>query len=134
MNRFLSALEKVGHVSKTIGKDTFIGVEVLAPVALPLVPVIGPDAGNLVKSLVALHTTKSFGGETMTEPTAQVQLNPLESFAITMILGIIQTSVKNPAHKAALQNQLIGVATDIFEEYGMAVPVPAAVPAAVTGA
>lgn len=49
-------------------------------------------------------------------------MNPLETFAITMVLGIVQSTVKNPAHKQMLQNQLVGIATDIFNEYGMVPP------------
>jgi hypothetical protein len=45
-------------------------------------------------------------------------MNPLEQFAITIIMGILSTVVKNPAHAAALQTQLMGIATDIGAVYG----------------
>lgn len=103
MNRFIKGLE-------TAAKDTGKVVAIVAPVALPLVPVFGEPAAKVVSTVLTLSH-----GE-------QSPMNPLEQFAITMVLGIIQTAVKNPAHKAALQNQLVGLATDIFEEYGMTVP------------
>ena len=45
-------------------------------------------------------------------------MNFIIEFAINIILGLLQQVVKNPAKKAALQNDLIGVATSIAETYG----------------
>lgn len=118
MNRFLSALKKVGHVSKVVGQDTLVGAEIVAPIALPLVPGAGPMAARVVSGLMSIHKAVPEGGN----------VNPLESFAITMVLGILQTSIKNPAHKVALQGLLVGLATDIFVEYGMVPFVPPASP------
>jgi hypothetical protein len=109
MNRFIKGLE-------TAAKDTGKVAAVVVPAALPLVPVFGEPAAKVVTAVLTLQH-----GE-------QSPMNPLEQFAITMVLGIIQSTVKNPTHKAAVQTQLVGLATDIFEEYGMTVPeVPAAV-------
>lgn len=54
------------------------------------------------------------------------KMNPLESFGITMVLGILQSVIKNPAHKAVLETQLVGVADQIYMTYGMVPPAPAA--------
>lgn len=51
-------------------------------------------------------------------------MNYLETLAITIIMGALQQAVKNPAHKAAMQTQLVGVATDILESYGYSVTAP----------
>lgn len=56
-------------------------------------------------------------------------MNFLENFAITVILGLLQAVVKNPAHAAALKSQLVGVADDIYTVYGMTPAVPAPAPA-----
>jgi hypothetical protein len=53
----------------------------------------------------------------------------LEQWAITMVLGILNSVVKNPAHKAALQNQLVGIANDIYASYGLVPPSQPATPA-----
>jgi hypothetical protein len=50
----------------------------------------------------------------------------LEQFAIQIILSVLQATIKNPASKAALQTQLIGVASDIAEVYGYTLTPPAA--------
>lgn len=55
-------------------------------------------------------------------------MNALEQFAITIILGVLQTVVKNPASKAALQAQLLGVATDIAASYGYTLTAPPTIP------
>lgn len=49
-------------------------------------------------------------------------MNPLESFAITLVLGLLHQVVKNPEHAKALQNQMLGIADDIYETYGIAPP------------
>ena len=52
-------------------------------------------------------------------------MNSLETFAITIILGVLGSVVKNPAHKAAVEGQLVGVATEILASYGYTVTAPA---------
>jgi hypothetical protein len=49
-------------------------------------------------------------------------MNVLENMAITILLGTLQTVIKNPSHKSALQTQLVGIASDIFAAYGMTPP------------
>jgi hypothetical protein len=56
-------------------------------------------------------------------------MNTLESFAITILMGVLQSVVKNPAHKAAVQGQMTGIATEILEAYGYTVTPPATLPA-----
>jgi hypothetical protein len=50
----------------------------------------------------------------------------LEQFAITILLGVLQLVIKNPAAKAELQEQLLGIAADIFAAYGQTPPATAA--------
>jgi hypothetical protein len=51
----------------------------------------------------------------------------LEQFAITIVLGVLQLVVKNPAAKAELQTQLLGIANDIYAAYGQAPPATPAI-------
>jgi hypothetical protein len=46
----------------------------------------------------------------------------LEEFAITMILGILNQVIKDPAKKAELQGALLGLAADIYAAYGQVPP------------
>lgn len=57
-------------------------------------------------------------------------MNTLESFAITILMGVLQSVIKNPAHKAAVENQLVGVSTEILMAYGYTVTPPSTTPAA----
>jgi hypothetical protein len=57
----------------------------------------------------------------------------LEQFAINIILGIVQSTVKNPTHKAAVQAQLLGVADDIYLAYGFTPPTRTVVSAVLPG-
>lgn len=92
-----------------------IALEV-APIALPIaLPEALPFSLPVSRALSAVFKTSIEGN----------QMNPLESFAITMVLGIIQSTVKNPAHKLALESQLIGIADLIYTEYGLAAPTKA---------
>jgi hypothetical protein len=49
-------------------------------------------------------------------------MNPLESFGITLALGMLVQVVKNPTHAAALEKQLTGLADMIYEAYGITPP------------
>ena len=51
-------------------------------------------------------------------------MNALESFAITILMGVLQSVIKNPAHKAAVQNQMVGISTEILMAYGYTVTPP----------
>jgi hypothetical protein len=51
-------------------------------------------------------------------------MNTLETFAISIILGVLQSTIKNPAHAAAAKDQLVGVSTQILETYGYTVTAP----------
>ena len=57
-------------------------------------------------------------------------MNALESFAITILMGVLQSVIKNPAHKAAVEGQMTGIATEILEAYGYTVTPPPASPTA----
>ena len=67
-------------------------------------------------------------------------MNFLEQFAINMILGLIGQVIKNPTLKVEVQDQLVGIGTQILEEYGYTITPPAtsstgaALPAAATPA
>lgn len=111
MNRFLSALEKVGHIGKVVGTDAAKVAEVAAPIIAPIAT-DGLVSGSAVKAV------ESF----LIPSTGDANVNPLEQFGIMMILGALQVTVKNPASKTAMQNQLLGLANDIYSEYGMTPP------------
>lgn len=51
-------------------------------------------------------------------------MNTLESFAITILMGVLQSVIKNPAHKAAVEGQLVGISTEILTAYGYTVNAP----------
>lgn len=115
MNRFLHGLE-------TIAKDAGKVAEAAAPFALPLIPVVGPTAakvfeeipqGQIHPAVVAAVTQSIFGGS---------KLNPLEQLAITIIFGVLNSTIKNQAHAAVLKVQLLGVADDIYINFGMTPP------------
>lgn len=113
--------KEVGHGIAVAAKATEKPLEVAGKIAVEVAVTAAPLAfpASLPLSLpiskaVSTIFQTSIEGDTM---------NPLESFAITMVLGIIQSTVKNPAHKAALKGQLVGIADLIFTEYGMAAPV-----------
>lgn len=120
---------KLGKALETAAKDTGKGVEIAgkdtAKVALPVAADIAPDvlplgSGELVSTVLGLVNSKLEGKS----------MNPLEQFAFTIVLGVLQTVVKNPAHAAMLKTQLTGLADDIYTSYGMTPPTPAAQPAA----
>jgi hypothetical protein len=52
----------------------------------------------------------------------------LEHMAISMMLAVVTSTVKNPAHAAALQTQLLGVAGEIAGVYGYTLTPPATAP------
>ena len=110
MNRFLAALKtatkKTGHV--------FVDVaEVALPLATEAAPLAFPEL-----SLPLSVVNSALGVSSM---------NPLEAMAISIILGVVQTTIKNPKSKAAVESQLVGLANSIYAEYGM---VPPAAPTA----
>ena len=55
-----------------------------------------------------------------------MNLSMLEQFAISILMGVLQSVIKNPAHKAAVKDQMTGVATDILQAYGYTVTPPVA--------
>jgi hypothetical protein len=93
---------------------------------VPQILAAGPPHAAVRKGMSSVFSTL-ISGAVMT---------PLETFAITMVMGILQLTVKNPNSKAALQSQLIGLADLIYSEYGYTVPAApvAASPVTPTGA
>jgi hypothetical protein len=125
VNKFLEGLL---HVSKDAGKVAVV----VAPVAVGEIPIAGPVAEKVLTGVLTLaHPATAQPSEITDDLSGGDILNPLETMAITMVLGALQMAIKNPAHKAALQSQLVGLATDIFQAYGMTVPAaPAPAPTA----
>lgn len=78
---------------------------------------------DFIDRLVVRHIEKQIENK-----DGSLNMNALESFAITVIMGILQQVVKNPAHAAAVEGQLVGVATQILETYGYTVTAPPASP------
>lgn len=134
MNKFLAKIEgafkkadtpviETGKVVADVAKDTpkvLIDVAKAAPIIADVAEVAFPMSAPIAAAISTVSKI-TLTGESM---------NTLEAFAITQVLGILQAVVKNPAHKAALQNQLVGVATDIFVAYGMTVPASSGTPTA----
>ena len=143
MNFFGQLAEKIGHGVKVAAKDTAHGVKVAAvevehvsvKAAIPagelaaqvLLP---PPVSVTVKTILEMVSAHfdSPGSEVGNTTEEKSNMNPLETFAITMVLGIVQSTVKNPQHAAILKTQLIGVADQIYMTYGL-VPASLAPPA-----
>lgn len=125
MNRFLNDLIRVEKTTVTDTKKVVEKVSVTA--AVEVVETALPIAANFFPILAPLVPLAKFAGAKILEEKDLSKMNSLEAFAVTLILGMLQQVVKNPAHKAALQSQLTGIATDIFLAYGM-VPPPAPAP------
>lgn len=106
-------LEKVGE----IGLEVAAVIPISAPIAGPLEMIVRGVTAPGVKTLANLETgshTLNIGGT--------MGLNQLEQFAFMIILGVLNSVVKNPAHKAAMQTSLLTLAADIQEEYGLTPP------------
>lgn len=127
------AAEKTG---KVIVKNLPTVAAVAAEIALPIAPELSPvfSVASKIAGIVGPRPTslpvsnplsKIMAGVFQTSLTGD-SMNPLEAFAITLVLGTLQTVVKNPAHRAALQSQLVGLADDIYTSYGLTVPSPSA--------
>jgi hypothetical protein len=56
-------------------------------------------------------------------------MNPFEDMLITMGITAVRAAIKNPAHAAKLQTQLLEVANDIYAEYGLVPPSAPSAPA-----
>jgi hypothetical protein len=116
VNRFLNALEraakKTGHIGEVICKD--VGKVALATLPLDLAltgdlaDVLIPEAGPAVHLLGKLIS----GGEPM----------DLEQMGIAIIMDVINTTLKTPAKKAALETQLLTLAADLQLAYGLTPP------------
>lgn len=120
------AAKDTGHA---VVKVAPVVAEIAAPV-LPMVPIVGPALAEVERTFIPASLPVAKSMATIFQTSIQGdKMNPLESFAITMVLGILQTAIKNPAHKAALESQLIGVADLIYTTYGLAAPTPAPAPA-----
>jgi hypothetical protein len=103
-------------VAKTVESIT----EMIHPPAHTVTPETLPASLPVAKAMASLFSTSITGDK----------MNPLESFGITIVLGILQTVIKNPAHKAALEHQLVGIADQIYMTYGKMPPAPAPEPTA----
>lgn len=112
---------KIGHVAKVVAIDAAKVGEVAAPVAADVVPIVLPGAPGLavekILSLVPAHSDKL-----ISISTGGSDVNPLEAFAVSIVLGVLQQVVKNPAHAAMMKEMLLGLATDIFTTYGIVPP------------
>lgn len=113
----LRGLKKVGHVAEH-------KVLPVAEFAIQFSP-MPAVAEHGVEAIIALVNSQTKAGD---------EMNPLEMFAITMVLGLVQQTVKNPVHAAQMRNQLVGVADQIYMAYGLtpaSLQAPAAPPAVV---
>lgn len=130
---------KVASFFARIGKP----VERIAEVGLQIaavIPISAPIAGPLE---LIVHGVTAPGVKTFTHVETGNQLlniggtmglNQLEQFAFMIILGVLNSVVKNPAHKAAMQTGLLTLAADIQTSYGLTPPDMPAAPSVVTAA
>lgn len=102
-NRFIAALKRIEHGAVKVA-------EVAAVVAVPVVS-HGMISSDAIQGALTLALGK---GDSM---------NTLEQMGIMMILAALQSVVKNPAHKAVMEAQMLSVADDIYEAYGIVPPV-----------
>lgn len=109
------ALEVAPVIVPEVSPVLSVAEKISGLVARPISSEALPASNPVSKSMAAVFTTAIFGEK----------MNSLESFAITMVLGVLQTVIKNPAHKAALESQLVGIADQIYMTYGLPVPAPA---------
>jgi hypothetical protein len=72
---------------------------------------------DIIDRLVVSHIEKQVENK-----DGSLNMNALEQFGIMIILQVLNTVVKNPASKAAMQATLVGLANDIYVEYGMLPP------------
>lgn len=113
----LSLLRAAGRDTKAVLKHIETPALEVAAVAVEALPVALPASAPVAMAVASMmHKSVTLEGQ---------NVNQLEAFAITMIIGIIQSTVKNPAHKVALESQLVGVADMIFASYGMVAPIAA---------
>lgn len=116
-----SFFERIGHGLKIAAKDSAKVAMPVAAVVLPLV--IPPPAEHIASAVLGLVTKKV---DANSETGVENDMSPLEIFAITMVLGLVQSTVKNPTHAAQMRAQLLGVADNIYMAYGLTPPMPAA--------
>lgn len=113
---------QLGHGLKVVGKEAAKIGEVAAPVAADVVPIAIPGAPGLavnkILSLVPEHSAKLISIST----GGNESMNPLEAFGISLVLGVLQQVVKNPAHAATMKEILLGLAADIYTTYGIVPP------------
>lgn len=118
-----------GHVAKVAGQDAPEVILPAAEIAAKLAPIPAP-ASLGVEGILQLVADKlqNFPKE------QNKNMNTLEQFGITILLGVLQTVVKNPAHAATLEAQLVGIANDIYTSYGLTPPVQPSTATAPTAA
>lgn len=112
------------HILHGVEKGAVVTAKVAVPLALSLT---APEILAGFEPLLSRGKLLPSGATQVTQTVLQIasggnDLNPLEQFAITMILGTLQTVVKNPAHAAALKGQLLFLADDIYMTYGIQPP------------
>lgn len=79
---------------------------------------------DFVDRLVVRHVVKQISNK-----DGSINMNALEALAISVILAVLQQTVKNPSTSAEVKAQLTSVASEILETYGYTVTAPPAVPA-----
>lgn len=52
----------------------------------------------------------------------RVGMNVLEQFAIQIVLGLVQLTIKNPGTAVKVKTQLLTLADDIYIAYGLTPP------------
>lgn len=112
MKGILGILRGAGHEVKVVAQHLEKPAEKIAEIALEVMPMALPASTPIAAALSGILKSSMEG----------TRMNQLEAFAMTMIIGIVHGTVKNPAHKLALQGQLVGIADLIYASYGMVSP------------
>lgn len=125
MNRFVQFLKK--DIAKPAAMIGQIGLEVLptfVPASAPLDKIAASALAEVTHGKAALPLSATIAAPVsgLLSTALGGNMNQLEALALTIVFGTLQTVIKNPAHKALLQSQLIGLADSIYANYGMEVP------------
>lgn len=127
MNRFLHGLITVG---KGIEKGAVVTERVIgtaAEIVAPIVPAVAPLTILLPvpkgdNNLEVEELRKDYAAMAAPESPAPVQLSMLEIMAVNLMLSVLQSTIKNPGHAAALKAHMLLIADDIYMTYQIVPP------------
>lgn len=119
-NKVLSFFETIGKPVEKIaevGLDIAAVLPVSAGIAAPLRLIVEGVTAPGVKTATHLES-----GTSLINIGGLDDMNQLEQFAIMIIMGVLNSVIKNPAHKATMQSVLLNLAADIQMSYSLTPP------------